>query len=171
MIFLTAVLSRHLAGRYSVRWKYRIWLALAILLLLPVQIPETWNIVHVNIPAAFTVRTDQLRTARETDTGNDRTIAETDGTGQTGLPLSGAGNTSQEILSQSSPDLQNTGNLVAPAGDVQWISMETAADLAAAVWAAGVLFLGIRKTVETYLAGKALRRWNLPNCNQPLERT
>ncbi len=171
VIFLTAVLSRHLAGRYSVRWKYRIWLALAILLLLPVQIPETWNIVHVNIPAAFTVRTDQLRTARETDTGNYRTIAETDGTGQTGLPLSGAGNTSQEILSQSSPDLQNTGNLVAPAGDVQWISMETAADLAAAVWAAGVLFLGIRKTVETYLAGKALRRWNLPNWNQPLERT
>ena len=48
--------------------------------------------------------------------------------------------------------------------------MEHAAKLAAAIWAAGVLFLGVKKALETHFAGKALRRWNMPNWNRSLER-
>ena len=48
--------------------------------------------------------------------------------------------------------------------------MEHAAKLAAAIWAAGALFLGVKKALETHFAGKALRRWNMPNWNRSLER-
>ena len=39
VILLTAVLSESMTRKYSVRWKYRIWLILAVLLLLPLHLP------------------------------------------------------------------------------------------------------------------------------------
>lgn len=41
VILLTVIVSGNLARKYSVRWKYRIWLALAILLLLPMHVPDS----------------------------------------------------------------------------------------------------------------------------------
>ena len=59
VILLTAMVSRNLARKYSVRWKYRIWLALAILLLLPMHVPDSWNVVEIHVPAVFAIKTQQ----------------------------------------------------------------------------------------------------------------
>ena len=92
VILLTAMVSGNLARKYSVRWKYRIWLALAILLLLPMHVPESWNVVEIHVPAVFSIKTQQTNLPQET------VMAESADSG-------GAG-TQQEVL--RSPDTVET---------------------------------------------------------------
>lgn len=95
---------------------------------------------------------------------------ETAGTQQEVLLSPDTVETSQAAVQQRSPENRNTGNTETASVSARWISMEHAAKLAAAIWAAGVLFLGVKKALETHFAGKALRRWNMPNWNCSLER-
>ena len=169
VILLTAMVSRNLARKYSVRWKYRIWLALAILLLLPMHVPDSWNVVEIHVPAVFSIKTQQTNLPQETGMAEsaDPEIA---GTQQEVLLSPDTVETSQVAVQQRSPENRNTGNTETASVSARWISMEHAAKLATAIWAAGVLFLGVKKALETHFAGKALRRWNMPNWNRSLER-
>ena len=96
--------------------------------------------------------------------------SETAGTQQEVLRSPDTVETSQAAVQHRSPENRNTGNTETASASARWISMEHAAKLAVTIWAAGVLLLGVKKAVETYLAGKALRRWNMPNWNRSLER-
>lgn len=169
VILLTAMVSRNLARKYSVRWKYRIWLTLAVLLLLPMHVPESWNVVEIHVPAVFSIKIQQSNLLQETGMAESRD-PEAAGTQQEVLLSSDTGETSQAAVQQRSPENRNTGISETSFASVQWISMENAAKLAAAIWAAEALFLGVKKAVETHLAGKVLRRWNMPNWNRSLER-
>ena len=169
VILLTAMVSRNLAQKYSVRWKYRIWLALAILLLLPMHVPDSWNVVEIHVPAVFSIKTQQTNLPQETGMA-ESADPETAGTQQEVLLSPDTVETSQAAVQQRSPENRNTGNTETASVSARWISMEHAAKLAAAIWAAGVLFLGVKKALETHFAGKALRRWNMPNWNRSLER-
>lgn len=169
VILLTAMVSRNLARKYSVRWKYRIWLALAILLLLPMHVPESWNVVEIHVPAVFAIKTQQSNLPQETGMA-ESADPETAGTQQEVLLSPDTVETSQAAVQQRSPENRNTGNTETASVSARWISMEHAAKLAAAIWAAGVLFLGVKKALETHFAGKVLRRWNMPNWNRSLER-
>lgn len=169
VILLTAMVSGNLARKYSVRWKYRIWLALAILLLLPMHVPDSWNVVEIHVPAVFSIKTQQTNLPQETGMA-ESADPETAGTQQEVLLSPDTGETSQAAVQQRSPENRNTGNTETASVSARWISMEHAAKLAAAIWAAGVLFLGVKKALETHFAGKALRRWNMPNWNRSLER-
>lgn len=169
VILLTAMVSRNLAQKYSVRWKYRIWLALAILLLLPMHVPDSWNVVEIHVPAVFSIKTQQSNLPKVTGMA-ESAEPETAGTQQDVLQSSDTGETSQAAVQQQSPENRNTGISETASASVRRISMEHAAKLAAAIWAAGVLFLGVKKALETHFAGKALRRWNMPNWNRSLER-
>lgn len=169
VILLTAIVSRNLARKYSVRWKYRIWLALAILLLLPMHVPDSWNVVEIHVPAVFSIKTQQTNLPQETGMA-ESADPETAGTQQEVLLSPDTVETSQAAVQQRSPENRNTGNTETASVSARWISMEHAAKLAAAIWAAGALFLGVKKALETHFAGKALRRWNMPNWNRSLER-
>lgn len=169
VILLTAMVSRNLARKYSVRWKYRIWLALAILLLLPMHVPDSLNVVEIHVPADFSIKTQQTNLPQETGMA-ESADPETAGTQQEVLLSPDTVETSQAAVQQRSPENRNTGNTETASVSARWISMEHAAKLAAAIWAAGVLFLGVKKALETHFAGKALRRWNMPNWNRSLER-
>ena len=169
VILLTAMVSRNLARKYSVRWKYRIWLALAILLLLPMHVPDSLNVVEIHVPADFSIKTQQTNLPQETGMA-ESADPETAGTQQEVLRSPDTVETSQAAVQQRSPENRNTGNTETASVSARWISMEHAAKLAAAIWAAGVLFLGVKKALETHFAGKALRRWNMPNWNRSLER-
>lgn len=169
VILLTAMVSRNLARKYSVRWKYRIWLALAILLLLPMHVPDSLNVVEIHVPADFSIKTQQTNLPQETVMA-ESADSETAGTQQEVLRSPDTVETSQAAVQQRSPENRNTGNTETASVSARWISMEHAAKLAAAIWAAGVLFLGVKKALETHFAGKALRRWNMPNWNRSLER-
>lgn len=169
VILLTVIVSGNLARKYSVRWKYRIWLALAILLLFPMHVPDSWNVVEIHVPAVFSSKTQQSNLPQETGMA-EPADPETAGTQQEVLLSSDTGETSQAAVQHRSPENRNTGNTETASASARWISMEHAAKLAVTIWAAGVLLLGVKKAVETYLAGKALRRWNMPNWNRSLER-
>ena len=169
VILLTVIVSGNLARKYSVRWKYRIWLALAILLLLPMHVPDSWNVVEIHVPAVFSIKTQQSDLPQETGMA-ESADPETAGTQQEVLLSPDTVETSQAAVQQRSPENRNTGNTETASVSARWISMEHAAKLAAAIWAAGVLFLGVKKALETHFAGKALRRWNMPNWNRSLER-
>lgn len=169
VILLTAMVSGNLARKYSVRWKYRIWLALAILLLLPMHVPDSWNVVEIHVPAVFSIKTQQSDLPQETGMA-ESADPETAGTQQEVLLSPDTVETSQAAVQQRSPENRNTGNTETASVSARWISMEHAAKLAAAIWAAGALFLGVKKALETHFAGKALRRWNMPNWNRSLER-
>ncbi len=169
VILLTVIVSGNLARKYSVRWKYRIWLALAILLLLPMHVPDSWNVVEIHVPAVFSIKTQQSDLPQETGMA-ESADPETAGTQQEVLLSPDTVETSQAAVQQRSPENRNTGNTETASVSARWISMEHAAKLAAAIWAAGALFLGVKKALETHFAGKALRRWNMPNWNRSLER-
>lgn len=169
VILLTVIVSGNLARKYSVRWKYRIWLALAILLLLPMHVPDSWNVVEIHVPAVFSIKTQQTNLPQETVMA-ESADSETAGTQQEVLRSPDTVETSQAAVQQRSPENRNTGNTETASVSARWISMEHAAKLAAAIWVAGALFLGVKKALETHFAGKALRRWNMPNWNRSLER-
>lgn len=90
VILLTAMVSRNLARKYSVRWKYRIWLALAILLLLPMHVPESWNVVEIHVPAVFAIKTQQSNLPKVTGMA-ESAEPETAGTQQDVLQSSDTG--------------------------------------------------------------------------------
>lgn len=144
VILLTAMVSRNLARKYSVRWKYRIWLALAILLLLPMHVPDSLNVVEIHVPADFSIKTQQTNLPQETGMA-ESADPETAGTQQEVLLSPDTVETSQAAVQQRSPENRNTGNTETASVSARWISMEHAAKLAAAIWAAGVLFLGVKK--------------------------
>lgn len=212
VILLTATLSGNLARKYSVRWKYRIWLALAVMLLLPVRIPGTWHMVQFQVPAAFALTMENTGDAGKAGTEASASVgtsgtgvdvnAGTSGTGvdadagtagtrmTAGARTAGAGvsagfgtvdtgftdpegnreaKTQTEAVKDAGgkamnvPERNFTGRAGASAGG---ISMETAARFAVALWAAGVLFLAVKKGAEAWMAGKTMRRWNVPNWNR-----
>ena len=50
VILLTVLLARVLKNRYSVKWKYITWIAVAVFLLIPAQVYSVAPIIEVNIP-------------------------------------------------------------------------------------------------------------------------
>lgn len=193
VILLTAALSGNLTRKYSVRWKYRIWLALAVMLLLPVRIPETWHMVQIQVPAAFALTAENIRDGMtagkraSADAGTADITAAGAGTAGAGVTV-GAGTADTGFTdSKENPETRKQAEAVksaggkamnAPAKDFPGqpelsaggISMEAAARFAVTLWAAGVLFLAVKKGAEAWMAGKTMRRWNVPNWNRSLQR-
>lgn len=176
VILLTAVLSESMTRKYSVRWKYRIWLILAVLLLLPLHLPDRWAVVKVQIPSSFTIRTESsspMETAELQQDVKGTTAAETGETAGVlppSVPVSDAAGTSQTISQQVSTDSQTAEREKTAAPLVYRITVETAARVAAAVWMAGILFLGSKTVLGMHLSGRLLRRWNVANWDHYLER-
>ena len=54
LIVLVFGVSRFLSKKYSVWWRSWIWLAVSLILLVPVQIPDYWNVIHIQIPQQVT---------------------------------------------------------------------------------------------------------------------
>src|SRR5699024_1121168 len=54
LIVLVLCVSKFLSKKYSVWWRSWIWLAVSLALLVPVQIPDYWNVVHIQIPQQVT---------------------------------------------------------------------------------------------------------------------
>src|SRR5699024_5566766 len=108
-------------------------------------------------PADFSIKTQQTNLPQETGMA-ESADPETAGTQQEVLLSPDTVETSQAAVQQRSPENRNTGNTETASVSARWISMEHAAKLAAAIWAAGVLFLGGRKALEEECCGKTLSR-------------
>ena len=67
-ILLTVALARLLKDRYSVRWKYVVWLATAIFLLVPVRVYAPDPVVEMNVPQQIYSRADVTGFFAGTDT-------------------------------------------------------------------------------------------------------
>lgn len=152
VILLTAAVSGNVDQNYSVRWKYRIWIILAILMLIPIRVPESWNLVQIEVPVTFS---DSGNQPQGTDTGQE---AVTEIQRETG----------KIIQTDATFSYKQEGSGPEKSG-YRRLTPEFAAKAAAAVWSVGILVLGIRKALEIYLAEKKLRRWNVPNWNRQLE--
>lgn len=54
LIVLIMSVSGFLSKKYSVWWRSWIWLAVSLVLLVPVQLPDYWNVIHIQIPQQVT---------------------------------------------------------------------------------------------------------------------
>lgn len=54
LIVLIMSVSGFLSKKYSVWWRSWIWLAVSLVLLVPVQTPDYWNAIHIQIPQQVT---------------------------------------------------------------------------------------------------------------------
>ena len=87
MAALALLVSRLTEKRYSVRWKYILWIVISVVLLFPVKPPSGISGIHIEIPADFVVIGQNSKTmdgqtagaAVRTDGGTASAVTDTDG--------------------------------------------------------------------------------------------
>lgn len=151
LIVLVFGVSRFLSKKYSVWWRSWIWLAVSLILLVPVQIPDYWNVIHIQIPQQVTE--ERVPAVRE-----EVRVQGQEAAGET-LP------TENSLAASESTDLpENTSQF-----REQGIQMLSVYQMPAVVWLAAAALYGLYKLLGSYIVQRELKRWSMPVPDKSLE--
>jgi len=151
LIVLVFGVSRFLSKKYSVWWRSWIWLAVSLILLVPVQIPDYWNVIHIQIPQQVTE--ERVPAVRE-----EVRVQGQEAAGET-LP------TENSLAASESTDLpENTSQF-----REQGIQMLSVYQMLAVVWLAAAALYGLYKLLGSYIVQRELKRWSMPVPDKSLE--
>ena len=151
LIVLVLCVSRFLSKKYSVWWRSWIWLAVSLILLVPVQIPDYWNVIHIQIPQQVTE--ERVPAVRE-----EVRVQGQEAAGET-LP------TENSLAASESTDLpENTSQF-----REQGIQMLSVYQMLAVVWLAVAALYGLYKLLGSYIVQRELKRWSMPVPDKSLE--
>lgn len=151
LIVLVFGVSRFLSKKYSVWWRSWIWLAVSLVLLVPVQIPDYWNVIHIQIPQQVTE--ERVPAVREEVRVQGQEAAEET------LP------TENSLAASESTDLpENTSQF-----REQGIQMLSVYQMLAVVWLAAAALYGLYKLLGSYIVQRELKRWSMPVPDKSLE--
>ena len=151
LIVLVFGVSRFLSKKYSVWWRSWIWLAVSLILLVPVQIPDYWNVIHIQIPQQVTE--ERVPAVRE-----EVRVQGQEAAGET-LP------TENSLAASESTDLpKNTSQF-----REQGIQMLSVYQMLAVVWLAVAALYGLYKLLGSYIVQRELKRWSMPVPDKSLE--
>ena len=151
LIVLVLCVSRFLSKKYSVWWRSWIWLAVSLVLLVPVQIPDYWNVIHIQIPQQVTE--ERVPAVRE-----EVRVQGQEAAGET-LP------TENSLAASESTDLpENTSQF-----REQGIQMLSVYQMLAVVWLAAAALYGLYKLLGSYIVQRELKRWSMPVPDKSLE--
>ena len=151
LIVLVFGVSRFLSKKYSVWWRSWIWLAVSLILLVPVQIPDYWNVIHIQIPQQVTE--ERVPAVRE-----EVRVQGQEAAGET-LP------TENSLAASESTDLlENTSQF-----REQGIQMPSVYQMLAVVWMAVAALYGLYKLLGSYIVQRELKRWSMPVPDKSLE--
>ena len=151
LIVLVLCVSKFLSKKYSVWWRSWIWLAVSLALLIPVQIPDYWNVVHIQIP-------QQVTEERVPAVNAEVRVQGQEAAGET-LP------TENSLAASESTDLpENTTQF-----REQGIQMPSLYLMLAMVWLAAAALYGLYKLLGSYIVQRELKRWSMPVPDKSLE--
>lgn len=151
LIVLVFGVSRFLSKKYSVWWRSWIWLAVSLVLLVPVQIPDYWNVIHIQIP-------QQVTEERVPAVNAEVRVQGQEAAGET-LP------TENSLAASESTDLpENTSQF-----REQGIQMPSLYQMLAVVWLAAAALYGLYKLLGSYIVQRELKRWSMPVPDKSLE--
>ena len=151
LIVLVLCVSKFLSKKYSVWWRSWIWLAVSLILLVPVQIPDYWNVIHIQIPQQVTE--ERVPAVREEVRVQGQEAAEET------LP------TENSLAASESTDLlENTSQF-----REQGIQMPSVYQMLAVVWLAAAALYGLYKLLGSYIVQRELKRWSMPVPDKSLE--
>lgn len=151
LIVLVLCVSKFLSKKYSVWWRSWIWLAVSLALLVPVQIPDYWNVVHIQIP-------QQVTEERVPAVKEEVRVQGQEAAGET-LP------TKNSLAASESTDLlENTSQF-----REQGIQMPSLYQMLAVVWLAAAALYGLYKLLGSYIVQRELKRWSMPVPDKSLE--
>lgn len=151
LIVLVFGVSKFLSKKYSVWWRSWIWLAVSLALLVPVQIPDYWNVVHIQIP-------QQVTEERVPAVNAEVRVQGQEAAGET-LP------TENSLAASESTDLpENTSQF-----REQGIQMLSVYQMLAVVWLAAAALYGLYKLLGSYIVQRELKRWSMPVPDKSLE--
>jgi len=151
LIVLVFGVSKFLSKKYSVWWRSWIWLAVSLVLLVPVQIPDYWNVIHIQIPQQVTE--ERVPAVRE-----EVRVQGQEAAGET-LP------TENSLAASESTDLpENTSQF-----REQGIQMLSVYQMLAVVWLAAAALYGLYKLLGSYIVQRELKRWSMPVPDKSLE--
>lgn len=151
LIVLVFGVSKFLSKKYSVWWRSWIWLAVSLVLLVPVQIPDYWNVIHIQIPQQVTE--ERVPAVRE-----EVRVQGQEAAGET-LP------TENSLAASESTDLpENTTQF-----REQGIQMPSLYLMLAMVWLAAAALYGLYKLLGSYIVQRELKRWSMPVPDKSLE--
>ena len=151
LIVLVLCVSKFLSKKYSVWWRSWIWLAVSLVLLVPVQIPDYWNVIHIQIPQQVTE--ERVPAVRE-----EVRVQGQEAAGET-LP------TENSLAASESTDLpENTSQF-----REQGIQMLSVYQMLAVVWLAAAALYGLYKLLGSYIVQRELKRWSMPVPDKSLE--
>ena len=163
-ICLIVALSRILKGKFSVKWKYTMWLFIAVFLLIPFNILAGAEIVKVEIPASIAWSEAGATTKAETELFG--TGAET----QPSKLEAEAQPAKTETVNEAINNEVMVGNTQAAnvALEVEKsFAKFNVIQMATYFWAAGILMGAIIQLLSALASKKYLRRWQSPQiCEQ-----
>ena len=71
VIFLVLGLSVLLKNRFTARWKYVVWLAVAVSLLVPVRLPSDFSLINFKVPGIESSGNEKITAKRITSANAD----------------------------------------------------------------------------------------------------
>lgn len=147
VILFVLVLAKILEKRYSCRWKYMVWLILAVTLLFPIMPPKASEGIQIQIPEKVEVSVPGSMNDAEK---NREAFAAVDFEKE---------NQSVQSEIDRQKEKSNQSIVVTPANEIM---TETLAQVLMALWAAGAC-VGILYRFFTFRAAKRkLNRWSIP---------
>ena len=150
LIVLIMSVSGFLSKKYSVWWRSWIWLAVSLVLLAPVQLPDYWNVIHIQIP-------QQVTEERVSEVNEEVRVQGQEGTGEN---LS----TENSLAASESTDLpENTAQ-----SQKQGIQMPSLYQILTVVWLAVAALYGLYKLSGSYIVQRELKLWMNAKVTTPL---
>lgn len=156
MILLILGVSIFLNKKYSVWWRSILWLGISVILLLPVQIPDSWSVIHIQIP--------QIADTREDTSGNKENPSVIKKEKESEAQLSESNESGGKTAVQNLPTERqsySTGSRPAGAG--------SAVSVLFFLWLAGVTVYGVYRILGSYVVQRELKRWSMPVRDKSLE--
>ena len=150
LIVLIMSVSGFLSKKYSVWWRSWIWLVVSLVLLVPVQLPDYWNVIHIQIP-------QQVTEERVSEVNEEVRVQGQEGTGEN---LS----TENSLAASESTDLpENTAQ-----SQKQGIQMPSLYQILTVVWLAVAALYGLYKLSGSYIVQRELKLWMNAKVTTPL---
>lgn len=151
LIVLVFGVSKFLSKKYSVWWRSWIWLAVSLVLLVPVQIPDYWNVIHIQIP-------QQVTEERAPAVNEEERVQEQEAAGENLSTENSLAASESTYLPENTPQSRKQG-----------IQMPSVYQVLAVVWLAAAALYGLYKLSGSYIVQRELKRWSMPVPDKSLE--
>ncbi len=153
LIILALAVSAFLSRKYSFWWRSWFWLLVAVVLLLPVQIPDTWNVIHIQY-GEQSVSPEKLSSDMQLQKIENENPTDP---GALNLP-------SAEAL--SSYKVSINGNTIA---QDQGFDITRAANIFLIVWISGTGVYLLYRIFGSHVIRRELKRWSMPVPDKSLQ--